>query len=136
MSCRDESTKTPGGLHISVNVESTTGRCKVPADASARHILAVSNRSLIRYSVSAKSECEGARVRFSAGSTISDTSIYSPITVGPRPGSGGALRYTEEARVTSAGPDPHQVIRSDITWTPVGWSVHGYDSLYIEVATQ
>ncbi len=134
MSCNDKAKNTPSGLVIECSIRSAVGACKVRANASAQHIVDVRNRSLIRYSIEIHGECETAHVRYSYGGAAHRT-WNRTLQIGPRPGSGGPRKRSETEELTSLGPGLNESIRTDLTWTPIGWSYPGTESLYTQLDT-
>lgn len=134
MSCRDKTKNTPSGLAIESSIRSAAGACKVRANTSAEHVIDVQNRSLIRYSIDIHAECETSHVRYSYGGTV-HTTWDQALQVGPRPGSGGPRKRSEVEGLTSLGSGSNESIRTDLTWTPIGWSKPATESLYTQLDT-
>jgi hypothetical protein len=134
MSCRERTSSAPSGMAIECWVRSKTGVCKVRANKPAQQVVEVENRSLIRYSVEIFGECETSHIRYSHGIYAEETWLRT-LEIGPRPGSGGPRRRTEVVELTSLGPGVNESIRTDLTWTPIGWSTPGTESLHIQLNT-
>lgn len=134
MSHTDACTRTPSGLTIGISVASAM-RGVVDRSGSATYIVEVRNRRLGSFLVSADSECKDHHVWFVPNGTNSNQWRTSQITVRPRPGSGGYSRFSKSVPLVSSGKDTDQSIRSDVTWTPVGFTVSGSESLYVQVDT-
>lgn len=134
MSCTEKSARTPNGLHVEVRVESDAGNCKVKAGVPGTHTLRITNRSFIRFTIDAHFECDTNCVRFSAYGELS--SVHSPgsISIGPRPGK-GKFQRTEAVDLTSRGSGADQIVRTEVTWTPIGWSLSTHDTLHVRVNT-
>lgn len=134
MSCKDKTKNTPNGLVIECSIRSEAGACKVRANTPAQHIVEVRNRSLIRYSLEIHGECETSHVRYSYGGAV-HTTWNRALQIGPRPGSGGPRKRSEIEELTSLGPGLNESIRTDLTWTPIGWSNSDTESLYTQLDT-
>lgn len=134
MSCRDKTENTPSGLAIECSIRSAAGACKVRANTPAQYIVEVQNRSLIRYSIEIYGECETSHVRYSYGGAVHGR-WNRALQIGPRPGSGGPRKRSEIEELTSLGPGSNESIRTDLTWTPIGWSKPGTESLYTQLDT-
>lgn len=134
MSCKDESKITPNGLRVEVKVQSDTGRCRVQAGVPATHNLEITNRSLRRFSVYPYFECETSHLRFTVEGQTHRMYAPGPIPIGSRPGRGG-FRRSVPVELTSVGPARDQVVRTEVSWTPVGWSARMKDILYVRVKT-
>lgn len=133
MNCSDKTKSAPSGLTIECSIRSVAGACKVRANTPAQHVIEVRNRSLIRYSIDIHGECETSHVRYYYGGCAQRTWDQA-LQVGPRPGY-GALKRSEVEELTSLGPGSNESIRTDLTWTPIGWSNSGTESLYTQLDT-
>jgi len=134
MSCRDRTKSTPHGLMIECFIRSKAGFCKVRANVPAQQVVEIENRSLFRYSIEIYGECETSRVRYIHDGTARNT-WHHKLEIGPRPGSGGPRKRSETIGLTSLGPAPDESIRTDLTWTPIGWPSPDTESLYMQLDT-
>jgi hypothetical protein len=134
MNCTDKTKSAPSGLTIECSILSLAGVCKVRANTPAEHVIEVQNRSLIRYSIDIHGECETSRVRYHYGGCAQKT-WNQTFRIGPRPGSGGPRKRSEAEELISLGPAENESIRTDLTWTPLGWSNSGVESLYTQLDT-
>jgi hypothetical protein len=134
MSCSDKTRSAPSGLAIECSIHSAAGSCKVRANTPASHVIEVQNRSLIRYSIDIHGECETSCVRYYYGD-CAQKAWDRALQIGPRPGFGGPLKRSEVENLTSLGPGSNESIRTDLTWTPIGWSNSGTESLYTQLDT-
>lgn len=134
MSCMEESRRTPNGLRVKVEVQSDAGRCRVRAGTPGTHRLEITNRSFRRFTVAPRFECDTSCVRFMVNGQRCRSHAPEPVSVGARPGR-GAFRAAVLVDLASCGDARDQIVRTEVSWTPVGWSTTVQDTLYVRVET-
>lgn len=134
MSCSDKTTKLPAGLTVISSMTSAAGSCKVDSKLQATHFLDARNRSLLTFVIAVHGDCQTSRVRYDTGLGTSDT-WDDQISIGSRPGSGGARKAQVQADLTCTGAAKYESIATDLQVTCKGWPNPATDSLQIQIET-
>ncbi len=126
----------PSGLRIKSGIV-TKGLFKsVSPTNQARHLVEVSNRSLLPYTISIHGECETPYVRYGDDARRDKTWDPAQFIIAPRPGHGGCTRRDASEKLTSLGKSENESIRTDLSYVPVTWSRGGSESVYVQVVTK
>jgi hypothetical protein len=129
--CWDLADNVPGGLRIESFVKTEEGSCAIKVREEASHVVAVENRTLLRFTVNVAAETESESLYYGDHEKTWGTEVE----IGHRPLNGGSRKRSIERGLTSAEPSVDSGVKMTIKYTAVGCMCEGVSVIQLQVDT-
>jgi hypothetical protein len=131
VSCKEKSTRTPGGLTVEASAECHR-RCTVDHSGGDTHTVIATNRALLTWDITIKGECTTPDIEYLGLGALWPAQTF---TVPGRPGKGGKMEVPRQHALVSLRPGAHQIISTQLQVAQTGRNPMVADLLWLQVST-
>jgi|HubBroStandDraft_4_1064222.scaffolds.fasta_scaffold94561_2 hypothetical protein len=126
--CHDAAGGLPGGLRIESFIESRAGDCLVDPAEQAAQIVRLSNRTLLRFSVTILAKAGSGNVHYNG----TEGAWEQNVEIAHRPLSGGPRERTLKRALSCDGESPDESVEVTIAYQSIGCKCTGHTTLQLQ----